>query len=68
MWGRGNMGYTNMTFKEGGSRRGFQWYMAVELILIFMAIAVESKAQFFEVIGIFILIEVIEINGKLKKT
>ncbi len=60
------MNYRNMSISQGSKYAGFWWYMVIELILISVA--------FMSIIGgdvqtgmiVFVLIELREINLKLK--
>lgn len=58
--------YRNMTLKEGSKYAGFYWYMAVELVLLIVAIIAIANGDIATGFIVFILIEVREINYTLK--
>ena len=60
------MNYRRMSIKDGSKYPAFWWYAIVELLLIAIAILSVSKGHLLEAVSIFILIEIREINQKIK--
>ena len=60
------MNYRTIDFKKGGKYLGFWWHVVVELILIGIAATLIFEGQILEAFVVFILIEIREINCKLK--